>query len=101
MSSYTFPGPPNWFLGPPDKFPGYIGPLPGLLLMEILLFYPRLVQQSGGHPDTGPIEFSKNPKGQVSRTNRLGRATLGVSLMLGHSEHFIPFLQILVHIPVP
>ena len=48
VSSYTFPGPPNRFPGPPDTFPGYIGPFPGLLLMEILIYYPRLVQWSGG-----------------------------------------------------
>ena len=48
MSSYTFPGPPNRFPGLPDTFPGYIGPFPGLLLMEILIFNPRLVQWSGG-----------------------------------------------------
>ena len=28
------------FPGPPDTFPVYIGPCPGLLLMEILIFYP-------------------------------------------------------------
>ena len=31
-----------------DTFPGHIGPFPGLLLMEILIFNPRLVQWSGG-----------------------------------------------------
>ena len=48
MSSYTFSGPPNRFPGPTDTFPGYIGPFPGLILMKILIFYPRLVQWSGG-----------------------------------------------------
>ena len=31
-----------------DTFPGHIGPFPGLLLMEILIFNHRLVQWSGG-----------------------------------------------------
>ena len=48
MSSYTFSGLPNRFPGPTDTFPGYIGPFPGLILMKILIFYPRLVQWSGG-----------------------------------------------------
>ena len=29
----------------PEPFPGYIGPFPGLLLTEILIFNPRLVQE--------------------------------------------------------
>ena len=53
MTSHTFPGSPDRFPGPPgpprypDTFPEYIGPFPGLLLMEILIFSPRLVQWSG------------------------------------------------------
>ena len=35
-SQNRFPGPP----GPPDTFPVHFGPCPGLLLMEILIFYP-------------------------------------------------------------
>ena len=27
-----------------DTFPGHIGPFPGLLLMEILIFYPRTIE---------------------------------------------------------
>ena len=37
------PGPYDMF---PDSFPGYIGPFPGLLLTEILIFNPRLVQET-------------------------------------------------------
>ena len=42
------PGLLDTFPGPPDTFPGYIGQFPGRLLMQILIFYPRLVQWSGG-----------------------------------------------------
>ena len=59
ISSYIFwvstvrlyvmiPWPTHRFPGPPDTFPGYIGQFPGRLLMQILIFYPRLVQWSGG-----------------------------------------------------
>ena len=50
VSSHMFPGSPDRFPGPPgppDMFPVYIGPFPGLLLMERLIFNPRLVQWSG------------------------------------------------------
>ena len=30
----------------PESFPGYIGPFPGLLLTEILIFNRRLVQET-------------------------------------------------------
>ena len=46
-----FPGSTNrfpWPPGTPDTFPEHIGPFPGLLLMEIFIFNPRLVQCYGG-----------------------------------------------------
>ena len=58
MSSHTFLDPQTDFLDLQDlldllldTFPGYIGLIgsfAGLLLMEILIFNPRLVQWSGG-----------------------------------------------------
>ena len=65
ISSYIFwvstvrlyvmiPWPTHRFPGPPDTFPGYIGQFPGRLLMQILIFYPRLVQWSGGKISTFP-----------------------------------------------
>ena len=34
----------DMFPSTPDMFPGHIGPFPGLLLMEILIFYPRTIE---------------------------------------------------------
>ena len=45
-----------------DTFPGHIGPFPGLLLMEILIFNHRLVQWSGCKIS---IFSSKNGPGNV------------------------------------
>ena len=59
MSSYTFPGPPNRFPGPTDTFPCYIDIFPGLILMEMLIFYPRLVQWSGGKISIFPSEMAQ------------------------------------------
>ena len=57
-----FPGSPDRFPGPPgshDMFLGYIGPFPGLLLMGILIFNPRLVQWSGGKISISPSKEVK------------------------------------------
>ena len=40
-------------------FLGYIGPFPGLLLMGILIFNPRLVQWSGGKISISPSKEVK------------------------------------------
>ena len=59
---HTFPGSPDRFPGPPgshDMFLGYIGPFPGLLLMGILIFNPRLVQWSGGKISISPSKEVK------------------------------------------
>ena len=45
MSSYTFPGPPDRFPDT-DTFPGFIDLVS--ILMEIFIFYPKLVEWSGG-----------------------------------------------------
>ena len=38
------PGHYDTFPGTPDTFPVHIGPCPGLLLVEILIFYPRNIE---------------------------------------------------------
>ena len=47
--------------------------------------------------DTRKPQIIKILKGQVSRTNRLGWATLEVQVSLGHFKHFFPVLQNLAH----
>ena len=81
ISSYIFwvstvrlyvmlPWPTHRFPGPPDTFPGYIGQFPGRLLMQILIFYPRLVQWSGGKISIYPSKEVQEWPGKWSNMPR-------------------------------
>ena len=48
FSVSVFPGPQDLLDLLLDTSPGYIGSFPGIVLMEILILNPRLVQWSGG-----------------------------------------------------
>ena len=62
------PGLYDTFPGTPHKFPGHIGPFPGLLLMEILIFNPR----SGGKISIFPKsrKWTNMPRKRIRRARR-------------------------------
>ena len=94
---HTFPGSPDRFPGPPgppgipDTFPGYIGPFPGLLLMEILIFNPRLVQWSGGKISVLPSKEVKEMGQYAQETcQEVQETCLGIQEMYNYIQRRTP-----------
>ena len=100
ISSYIFwvstvrlyvmiPWPTHRFPGHPDTFPGYIGQFPGRLLMQILIFYHRLVQWCEGKISIFPskivqetIQYAQETSQETQETcHRVQESTLGYKLM--------------------
>ena len=66
------------FLDPKTGYPGYIDSFPGLLLMELLISYPRLVQWSGGKISIFP---SKMVQETIQYDQEMSQETMYMTLL--------------------